>query len=85
MSSVAGDIFVDRRYPVIDVKHGGTLNGVIDALNHLIDLAIPEFNSMGGTRIIPGHGRISNEIDLVEYRDAMTIIARSDHPARARG
>ena len=50
-------------------------NGVLDGLNHLIDLAIPEFNSMGGTRIIPGHGRISNEIDLVEYRDAMTIIA----------
>jgi glyoxylase-like metal-dependent hydrolase (beta-lactamase superfamily II) len=71
----AGDIFSTDRYPVIDVKHGGTLNGVLDALNHLIDLAIPEFNSMGGTRIIPGHGRISNEIDLVEYRDAMTIIA----------
>jgi len=30
---------------------------------------------MGGTRIIPGHGRIANEIDVVEYRDAMTIIA----------
>ncbi len=71
----AGDIFSTDRYPVIDVKHGGTLNGVLDGLNRLIDLAIPEFNSMGGTRVIPGHGRISNEIDLVEYRDAMTIIA----------
>ena len=38
-------------------------------------MAIPEYNSMGGTRIIPGHGRIANEIDLVEYRDALTIIA----------
>jgi hypothetical protein len=70
-----GDIFVTNGYPVIDVKHGGTLGGVLDGLNHLIDLAIPEYNSMGGTRIIPGHGRISNEIDLVEYRDALTIIA----------
>jgi glyoxylase-like metal-dependent hydrolase (beta-lactamase superfamily II) len=71
----AGDIFVTNGYPVIDTKHGGTMQGVLDGLNHLIDIAIPEYNSMGGTRIIPGHGRISNEIDLVEYRDAMTIIA----------
>jgi glyoxylase-like metal-dependent hydrolase (beta-lactamase superfamily II) len=71
----AGDIFVTDGYPVIDVRNGGTMQGVLDGLNHLIDIAIPEYNSMGGTRIIPGHGRLSNEIDLVEYRDAMTIIA----------
>jgi glyoxylase-like metal-dependent hydrolase (beta-lactamase superfamily II) len=71
----AGDIFSTDRYPVIDVRHGGTLSGILDGLNRLIDIAIPEFNSMGGTRVIPGHGRIANEIDLVEYRDAMTIIA----------
>ena len=71
----AGDIFVTDGYPVIDVKHGGTLGGILDGLNRLIDIAIPEYNSMGGTRIIPGHGRIANEIDLVEYRDALTIIA----------
>jgi glyoxylase-like metal-dependent hydrolase (beta-lactamase superfamily II) len=71
----AGDIFVTNGYPAIDTKHGGTLQGVLDGLNRLIDIAIPEYNSMGGTRIIPGHGRISNEIDLVEYRDALTIIA----------
>jgi len=72
---VSGDIFATDRYPVIDAKHGGSLAGVLDGLNRLIDIAIPEFNSMGGTRVIPGHGRICNEIDLVEYRDAMTIIA----------
>jgi glyoxylase-like metal-dependent hydrolase (beta-lactamase superfamily II) len=72
---VSGDIFSTDRYPVIDAKHGGTLAGVLDGLNRLIDIAIPEFNAMGGTRVIPGHGRIGNEIDLVEYRDAMTIIA----------
>jgi hypothetical protein len=70
----AGDIFVTNGYPVIDVRHGGTISGILDGLNRLIDLAIPEYNSMGGTRVIPGHGRISNEIDLVEYRDALTII-----------
>jgi len=72
---VAGDIFSTDRYPVIDAKRGGTLGGVLDGLNRLIDMAIPEYNSMGGTRVIPGHGRLANEIDLVEYRDAMTIIA----------
>jgi len=72
---VAGDIFSTDRYPVIDAARGGSLGGVLDGLNRLIDIAVPEFNSMGGTRVIPGHGRISNEIDLVEYRDGMTIIA----------
>jgi glyoxylase-like metal-dependent hydrolase (beta-lactamase superfamily II) len=72
---VSGDVFSTDRYPVIDAKRGGTLGGVLDGLNRLIDIAIPEYNSMGGTRVIPGHGRIANEIDLVEYRDAMTIIA----------
>ena len=70
----AGDVFVLNTYPVIDTRHGGTLQGVLDGLNKLVDLAVPEFNAMGGTRIIPGHGRIANEIDVVEYRDAMTII-----------
>jgi len=70
-----GDLFSTDRYPVIDAARGGSLGGVLDALNRLIDIAIPEYNSMGGTRVIPGHGRICNEIDLVEYRDAMTIIA----------
>ena len=48
--------------------------GVIDALNTIIDLTVPERNQMGGTRVIPGHGRICNEADVVEYRDMVTII-----------
>jgi cyclase len=71
---VAGDVFVLNSYPVIDVKRGGSLQGTIDALNRLVDIAVPEYNSMGGTRIVPGHGRIANEIDVVEYRDMITII-----------
>jgi cyclase len=69
-----GDVFVTNGYPVIDAARGGTLQGVIDALNRLVDIAVPEYNAMGGTRIIPGHGRICNEIDVVEYRDMLTII-----------
>jgi cyclase len=70
----AGDVFVLNGYPVIDTARGGSLQGVIDALNRIIDITIPEFNAMGGTRVIPGHGRIASEIDVVEYRDMLTII-----------
>jgi glyoxylase-like metal-dependent hydrolase (beta-lactamase superfamily II) len=70
----AGDAFVLNGYPVIDTARGGSLQGVIDALNRIIDITIPEFNAMGGTRVIPGHGRIASEIDVVEYRDMLTII-----------
>jgi hypothetical protein len=59
---------------VIDLTRGGTVQGVLDALNHIIDIAIPRFNEQGGTLIIPGHGRICNESDVVEYRDMTTIV-----------
>jgi hypothetical protein len=61
-------------YPVIDAAHGGHVNGVIEALNRIIDLAISEQFTEGGTRIVPGHGRICDEFDVVEYRDMVTIV-----------
>jgi glyoxylase-like metal-dependent hydrolase (beta-lactamase superfamily II) len=70
----AGDVFRLDGYPVIDTKRGGSLQGVIESLTRLVEIAVPEYNAMGGTRIVPGHGRIANEIDLVEYRDMLTII-----------
>ncbi len=74
---VAGDILDTTRYPVIDMKSGGTLQGVIAALNRLVDLAIPAIPlpfQPGGTQIIPGHGRICEQADVVEYRDMVTIV-----------
>jgi hypothetical protein len=47
---------------------------VIAGLNAALDIAVPERNQMGGTRVIPGHGRIGNEADVLEYRDMLTII-----------
>ena len=70
----AGDVFSTDSYPRIDVARGGTVQGVIDALNRIIDITIPRFNQQGGTRVVPGHGRICNEADVVEYRDMVTII-----------
>lgn len=69
-----GDLFTTTMYPYIDVKNGGTLQGIIEALNRIIDLAVPERNQEGGTLIVPGHGRLCDESEVVEYRDMLTII-----------
>jgi cyclase len=68
-----GEIFTDS-YPVIDVQQGGSVNGVIDALNRIIDLVFPEFRVQGGTMLVPGHGRISDLTDIAYYRDMVTIV-----------
>jgi cyclase len=69
-----GDIFDMTRYPVIDVEKGGSLNGVVNGLNRVLDLVIPEFRMEGGTMIVPGHGRICDGGDVAYYRDMVTII-----------
>jgi glyoxylase-like metal-dependent hydrolase (beta-lactamase superfamily II) len=71
---VTGDIFSMTSYPVIDVQKGGSFNGVLAALNRVIDITIPKDWQEGGTMVIPGHGRIADEADVVEYRDMITII-----------
>jgi cyclase len=70
----AGDAWITTGYPVIDVARGGSVQGVLDSLNAIVDIAVPERNQMGGTRVVSGHGYFGNEADLVEYRDMMTII-----------
>ena len=70
----AGDIFTPDRYPAIDVARGGSVQGVLAGLNRILALAVPERLQDGGTRVIPGHGRICNEADVVEYRDMVTIV-----------
>ena len=69
-----GDIYSTVTYPRVDLKRGGTVQGLLDALNRVLDIAVPEFNNQGGTLVVPGHGRISNESDVAEYRDMTTII-----------
>ena len=70
----AGDIFTPGSYPVIDVERGGSINGIVDALNRILDLTVPAEKQEGGTMVIPGHGRLCDEADVVEYRDMVTII-----------
>jgi len=69
-----GDLFVTTGYPEIDLKQGGHINGVIEGLNRILDLAISDTFTEGGTRIVPGHGRICDEFEVLEYRDMVTII-----------
>ena len=69
-----GDIFNMNSYPVINVDKGGSINGVIKALNVVLDITIPKHEQEGGTYVIPGHGRLTDEHDVLEYRDMVTII-----------
>jgi glyoxylase-like metal-dependent hydrolase (beta-lactamase superfamily II) len=72
---VTGDVFRTDSFPVIDVAAGGSIDGTIAALNKLLDLAVPsKMLQEAGTYVIPGHGRISDEHELVWYRDMLVII-----------
>jgi glyoxylase-like metal-dependent hydrolase (beta-lactamase superfamily II) len=71
---VTGDIFNTSLYPLIDLEHGGSVQGVIDALNELLEITIPALKQEGGTYVIPGHGRLADEADVAEYRDMVTIV-----------
>jgi cyclase len=72
---VAGDLFVTaQQYPVIDVEAGGTIDGYIDGLNAMLDIAVPANLQEGGTYVIPGHGRIGDEADILTFRDMLFIV-----------
>ena len=72
-----GEIFDMTRFPVIDTENGGSIQGEVAALNRLVDLAIPAVPLVwmeGRTLLIPAHGRVCDQADLVEYRDMVTIM-----------
>jgi cyclase len=74
---VAGDIIDARRFPMIDVAKGGSIQGELDALNRLTEMAIPSvpiITREDGTLVVPGHGRVYDQFDVVAYRDMVTII-----------
>src|SRR4051812_48871952 len=70
----AGDTFVTTSYPFIDQANGGSIQGEINALNRLLDIMVPAHEQEGGTFVIPGHGRVCDEADVLEYRDMVTIV-----------
>jgi glyoxylase-like metal-dependent hydrolase (beta-lactamase superfamily II) len=73
----AGDVLDTRRFPVIDVARGGSIDGTIAALSRLSEIAVasvPIVSREAGTVVIPGHGRLYDQYDVIEYRDMVTII-----------
>jgi glyoxylase-like metal-dependent hydrolase (beta-lactamase superfamily II) len=69
-----GDLFTTTMYPFIDQANGGSINGYVDALNAILDITVPSNVNEGGTMVVPGHGRLCDEQDVVEYRDMATIV-----------
>jgi cyclase len=72
-----GDIIDTTRWPVIDIKRGGTVQGELDALNRLMDMSIlnvPLQWNADRTFLVPGHGHVYDKLDLLEYRDAVTVV-----------
>jgi hypothetical protein len=73
---VTGPVFRTDAYPLIEPENGGTVQGTIDTLNHILDLTVPsKALQEAGTYVIPAHGRISDEHDVVMYRDMVVIVA----------
>ena len=73
----AGDVLDTRRFPVIDVARGGSIDGEVAALDRLSEIAVasvPIVSREAGTIVIPGHGRLYDQYDVIEYRDMVTII-----------
>jgi len=80
-----GEMYSTVGYPVIDTKHGGTINGVIAGLNRILDIQVAGEKEEGGTMVVPARGRISDEADVVEYRDMVTIIRDRVQDLAAKG
>jgi glyoxylase-like metal-dependent hydrolase (beta-lactamase superfamily II) len=70
----AGDVFVTTSYPFIDTASGGSYPGFVAALERLVDIVIPVYGQDGGTLVIPGHGRISNLGDVLNYREMVIVV-----------
>ncbi len=70
----AGDLFVTDGYPFIDLNAGGNVQGIVAGLNRIIDLCIPVYGQEGGTMVIPGHGRLSNIGDVINFREMVTVV-----------
>jgi cyclase len=70
----AGSLFSTISYPRIDLEKGGSIQGVIEGLNQILDLAVAEYRAQGGTWIIPSHGRLADTADVASYRNMLVMI-----------
>lgn len=70
----AGDVFSTTGYPLIDRQNGGSYAGFVSAVEKLVDIIIPVYGQDGGTLVIPGHGRVSNLGDVLNYREMLIVV-----------
>jgi glyoxylase-like metal-dependent hydrolase (beta-lactamase superfamily II) len=80
-----GDVITPDRYPAIDRARGGSVQGVLAALNAILAMTVPEAFAEGGTKVIPGHGRVCEETDVAEYRDMVYIVTERIRHLIAKG
>jgi len=80
-----GDVINMTSFPVIDTERGGTVNGLVDALNWILDVCVVEHMMEGGTIVVPGHGRLIDTADAAYYRDMVTIMRDRVRELRKRG
>ena len=74
-----GDCYLNGSYPVIDYSNGGSYTGTIAAADVALTMAD------GTTRIIPGHGPVSSERELRDWRDMLVAILGKVKHAAASG
>ena len=75
----SGDVFFNGLYPFIDVDHGGTVKGMIQAADAVLELAD------GNTKIIPGHGPLGDKAQLQAYRDMLATAYERLSQLKAKG
>lgn len=74
-----GDIYFNGMYPFIDVDSGGSIEGMIAAVERVLAMADEQ------TKIIPGHGSLSNRAELVAYRDMLITVRERVKAAITQG
>ena len=74
-----GDTYFNGRYPFIDLSSGGSINGLIAAVDKALFVCDDE------TKIIPGHGKLSNKSELMEYKKVLTTVKDAVQSAIAEG
>lgn len=74
-----GDLYFNGLYPFIDVESGGSLDGLVRA----IDAALARIGPQ--TRIIPGHGPLSDRAGVLRYRDMLASVEARLRALHAEG
>jgi cyclase len=72
-----GDVFMNGYYPHVDPVHGGSMLGLLEALNQLA--------LFDAELVVPGHGPLAKKADLLRCRDALAEILKRIQVLRAQG